>query len=84
MVNGSSNLKINNNEINYNVGNDEVDSYCFIMLKKYSNPIDGIVKRAMKCTQKTITNEIISSHRFLGESMSCSQRKPNQKKQGDE
>jgi hypothetical protein len=31
-----------------------------------------------------ITNEILVAIGFSRESMSCSQRKPNQKKQGDE
>jgi hypothetical protein len=44
MVNGSSNLKINNNEMKSTTLAMIFDSYCFIMLKKYSNPIDGIVK----------------------------------------
>jgi hypothetical protein len=45
MVNGSS-KKINNNiEITTTLAMMKFfDSYCFIMLKKYSNPIDGIVK----------------------------------------
>jgi hypothetical protein len=33
------------------------DSYCFIMLKKYSNPIDGIVKEPWSVLKRQPTNE---------------------------
>jgi hypothetical protein len=45
MVKGSSNLKINNKiEITTLAMMKFFDCYCFVMLKKYSRPIEGIVK----------------------------------------
>ena len=50
-------------------------------LKKYKNPIDGIVNNAIKCTpnDSPMTKLIKSNHLFpFGSSIAASQRNPSQ------